>query len=322
VGPVRRLQGVLPVIGMGFARAELRYFQDRQYFLEKLYTVIWRMGVRTVHIGKRLGISGQFEGFVERIALWLVPVPREEVVVSIGAGAQLIVPPGLLRARTYASGVYEQKVTRVFQVLVARGMTVVDVGAFCGYYTLFASRLVGDLGRVYAFEAGPGNYSYLVRNTLANGCRNVTLVNKAISNKTGMGTLTLHKEADHCWLSTPGTTRSEATIAVKTVTLDDFFEAEGWPSIDVVKMDIEGSEKVSLEGMKELSRRNPRMQLIMEFDLTNILRAGTTREDLADTLQALGYRTGYVIEMDMKSFEVARGLPKTGISLNLLLKKD
>ena len=64
-------------------------------------------------------------------------------------------------------------------------MTVVDIGANYGSYTLIASKLVGNDGRVYAFEPEPGNYDILVKNIEMNGYTNVTPIRKAVSNKQG-----------------------------------------------------------------------------------------------------------------------------------------
>lgn len=287
---------------------------------DRLYNKAWGLGVRLLHIGKCLGVSGPFERVMEKLALRFIPLPKEEVQVSLVGGMKLVVPPGFPRARTYAAGTYEQEVTRLFEKLVTEGMTVVDIGAFCGYYTLLASRLVGTYGRVYAFEPDPQNYRYLLKNIEVNGCGNVVAVNKAISSSTGSGVLAVHREADHHWLAPRSA--SGAAMAVPTVTLDDFFAGEGWPKVDLVKMDIEGGEKAALEGIRELSRRNPQLQLVMEFDLANLRRAGASREGLATVLQELGFRHGYIIERGMKPFSVAQAFPRSHAVYNLLLKKE
>src|SRR5437868_6376075 len=58
-------------------------------------------------------------------------------------------------------GTYEKEVQAVFTSKVRSGDVVYDLGANAGFYTLLASRLVGDDGHVYAFEPNPENLHYL-----------------------------------------------------------------------------------------------------------------------------------------------------------------
>src|SRR5690348_7565067 len=61
-------------------------------------------------------------------------------------------------------GSYEEGTTNIFERLLKEGMAVVDVGANLGYYALLAARLVGESGKVYAFEPDPTNYALLTKN--------------------------------------------------------------------------------------------------------------------------------------------------------------
>jgi FkbM family methyltransferase len=286
---------------------------------EDFYNAVWGLGVRTLHLGKRAGVSGPFEHAVEQIANRLIPAPTTESVVSLPSGMAMVVPPGFAKARTYVVG-YEREVTQVFQRIVKEGMGVVDVGAFCGYYTLLSSRLVGSTGHVYAFEPHAKSYTYLQRNVNANDCRNVALVNKAVFSATGFTGFALHKEADHHWLSS--SSFNDSLGQVPTTSLDDFFAERGWPSIDLIKLDIEGGEKAALEGMRELSRRNPQLRLITEFDAATARRSGATVEGLATTLTELGFSHGYMIEQRLKSFSISQTFPRTHACYNLLLSKE
>lgn len=290
---------------------------------EALYNGIWGLGIRLRNMAKRAGLLGALEVTLLRLAPSLIHPPTRDVEVALPWGVSMVIPSGYPIARSLAAGLYETDVTKLFKAIVREGMVVVDLGASIGYYTLLASRLIGPSGRVYAFEPNPRSCAYLLRNIDANGCSNVVAIEKAASDKTGLASLVRDRVSDdESWLS--ASSPSPDSVGVETVTLDTFFAKEGWPSIGLIKMDIEGSEKATLEGMRGLSRRNPHMQLIMEFNLNALHRASATREALAAVLLELGFRSGYIIEQGSRPFSVTEALevlPKSGAIHNLLLHK-
>lgn len=288
--------------------------------MEWLYNQIWGTGVRLLHFGKRLGFSGPFERVLEKLAHRLIPPPKAPIEVTLQNGMKLILPPGFPRARTYATGTYEPEVTALLERMARPAMTAVDAGAFCGYYTLLLSALVGPSGRVYAFEAHPDNYANMMRNVRANGCENIVAVNAAVSNQTGLASLTLHDDADHHWLA-PAPVRGNI-LEIQTISLDGYFCSAGWPLVDLVRLDIEGSECSTLEGMRGLSERNSGLRVILELDSRNLRRAGASLDSLQEVLRELGFRTGYVIEQDLLRFSLATGLPRSQATYNVLLEKQ
>jgi len=62
-----------------------------------------------------------------------------------------------------ATKLYEPYATEIFKKIVREGDTVVDLGANMGYYSLLASRLVGEKGWVFAFEPHPQSYGLLMK---------------------------------------------------------------------------------------------------------------------------------------------------------------
>ena len=288
----------------------------------KLHDSVWGLGVRARNLAKRLGLLGSFEPVLLDWGRRLLPPPSEPVEVALPYGMTMSVPAGYPAARSFATGLYERDVFRLFLNIVRQGMAIVDVGASVGYYTLLASQLVGPSGHVYAFEPDPKTLDYLLRNLHANRCSNVTVVERAISDQKGSGILIRDPTSDERnWLTDapPGAVPS---IGVQTITLDEFFAEREWPPVHIVKMDIEGSESAALEGMIELSRRNPELQLIMEWDVTYMRRAGTKPEALVSAIRTLGFAKGYIIERGLKPFSLGGMLPRMRGYYNCLFKKD
>jgi len=63
---------------------------------------------------------------------------------------------------------------------IEEGFVVVDAGAYVGVFSMYASRKVGQRGRVIAFEPDPRNYRRLVANIKLNGMKNVVCVPKGL----------------------------------------------------------------------------------------------------------------------------------------------
>jgi FkbM family methyltransferase len=287
--------------------------------IDRVYARIWRSGLWLRNRAKHASALGPIEPIMLRLAARVIPPPKSDLLVQVPNGLRMKVPAGYPVGRSYAAGAYEPELTRVFQGIVKDGMTVVDCGANLGYYTLLASSLVGPTGHTYAFEPDPKNYSYLVENVRSNSCPEVMTVLRAVSNFTGTGKFVQdpHGAEGFLTLAEDG----GGAIEVSTISLDAFFEEKGWPPVQIVKMDVEGGERNALEGMRELSSRNPEMQLIMELNAPAATRAGDSVDAISSLLSHLGFVRGYVIEANHRPFLVSEKLPKTQATYNVLLVK-
>jgi len=224
---------------------------------------------------------------------------------------------------------YEKGTTRVFTELVKEGMNVVDIGANVGYYTLLAARRVGPSGKVYAFEPEPQNFKLLIENIQLNGYENVVAVQKAVSNRAGTASLFLglRGSGSHSLLSSRD--YGKETIAIETVTLDEFFEKEGSPAIQVIKMDIEGWEMEALDGMRKLIRLNSPLKMIVEFYTGGLLSRGMSPLALTSKLIELGFTISAIDEETGQATpfteshlgELAKFVDRHKSSVNLLCQK-
>jgi len=216
-------------------------------------------------------------------------------------GHHMYLDPRSESARDIAFGTYEHDTVQIFQKLVKPGMTVIDVGAHVGFYTLLAARLVGTNGRVYAFEPNPEVYNILVRNIQINGYREIVrAVPKGVSNEKRTVSLYVSRERSDEASFYSQESADNTCIEVETVSLDEFFADEGWPKVDLVKIDVEGAEVEVLEGMRELTRRSKDLKLIVEFNPKNQIRACGSHTKLFETMVALGLKRFYAIRHGLK----------------------
>jgi FkbM family methyltransferase len=76
------------------------------------------------------------------------------------------------------------------------GMTVLDIGAHHGFYTMLAARKVGPAGRVIAFEPSPSELRRLLFHLKLNRCMNVKVEPFALASQDGETTLFVVDERD------------------------------------------------------------------------------------------------------------------------------
>lgn len=190
-------------------------------------------------------------------------------------------------------GEWEPFETEVVSRCIKPGDVVIDIGANIGYYTLVFARLVGNDGHVFAFEPDPENFALLAKNVEINGYRNVTMIQKAVSNTSGTLRLYLSEEnkGDHRIFDSADGRNS---IQVEAVRLDDYFR-DYVGKIDLIKMDIQGAEGTALEGMISLIQKYENVKIITEFWPAGLERAGLDPEDFLRLLRAQAFNI-YQIE--------------------------
>jgi FkbM family methyltransferase len=186
-------------------------------------------------------------------------------------------------------GGYETVETALVLDLVRPGQVVLDIGANIGYYTLLFARLVGATGRVVAFEPDPQSFSLLQKNIAENHYGNVTAFRVAVSNVNS--DLTLFRDRfnnlDHR-LTSPG--RDSAALTIEAVRLDDFLPGRLDRPIDLIKMDIQGSEGLAFEGMRSTLGLDGGPLLLTEYWPVGLEQSGVGAERFLRLLDAAGYR--------------------------------
>jgi len=154
----------------------------------------------------------------------------------------------------YVSGTFEPNEFHFLGQILKPGMTVLDVGANEGLYTLFSARRVGAAGRVVAFEPSSRERSKLQRNVRRNRLGNVTVVPCAVGSSEGTAALQIAAGV-HSGHNTLGALVYDDAPAVgvehvPVERLDTLIERLGVATVDVIKIDVEGAELHVLEGAR------------------------------------------------------------------------
>ena len=223
---------------------------------------------------------------------------------------------------------YEPDTTRLFQRLLRPDMTVVDIGAHRGFFSLISASRVGSGGRVYSFEPHPGNFEALQRNIQLNGYKNITAVRKAVADKTGVMKLFVNpKGSDRHSLYARENVEGLNNPEVETTTLDEFLQTLNWPCVDLVKMDIEGAEPAAFAGMRQALEKCRIRFVVAEFSPPLLKAGGFDPLGFLQEVSNIGFAL-YTIEGEKEPkplsrdgfFDLVRGLRDRG-GTNLLCER-
>jgi FkbM family methyltransferase len=133
-----------------------------------------------------------------------------------------------------------------------RGMTLYDIGANIGLFTLIGAREVGSTGKVYAFEPDPMVCSHLRENVLRNGFMNVEIFQAAVCSRPGLRRFSPvdPQISPDMGLGKLCLSSNEVNaIEVECIALDTL---SGNDVPDVIKCDVEGAEMEVLEGARRI----------------------------------------------------------------------
>ncbi|MBL0310279.1 MAG: FkbM family methyltransferase [Bacteroidetes bacterium] len=200
-------------------------------------------------------------------------------------------------ALVYWRGAHEWAPMFLLNEILKPGMTLYDVGANMGEFTMYAAHLIGSKGRVVSFEPMKETYQLLEENISLNQYQDrISPFNIALSDKKGEADLFAasevnavgsHEDGLHTLFGTQE--RSSFLHKIQLEKMDELLESNHLPTPDVIKIDVEGSELFALKGAtKILEQFHPK--IIMEFSKENCEAAGYTQNDLLDFLSKFGYQ--------------------------------
>jgi FkbM family methyltransferase len=184
---------------------------------------------------------------------------------------------------------YEPELQAAITRLVRPGWTCADVGAHWGIFTRLLANLVGENGRVVAFEAHPSNARRL-RWSLGRAARGRVVVENLAVTDGEEDRVALHpgrQRASREWNVVGADLdgrKTPAALEVAATSLDAYFADK---PLDFVKLDVEGAEADVLRGMRQLLR-DQRPSMAVEFHTetgwagrSELLAAGYRLETLA-----------------------------------------
>ncbi|MEE8119228.1 MAG: FkbM family methyltransferase [Gammaproteobacteria bacterium] len=181
--------------------------------------------------------------------------PTTEIEIPTVEGDIIRIDPRLqnrLALILYFNGIYEAGTLATMAACLAPGDTVIDAGANVGLMSVFASRRVGASGRVFAFEPHGQTHTAMKKNLQINACTNVETFQQALGDQRGIATLFEYDDHNRGTATMVARNSTAREIEVTVQTLDAFLEERGWPTIKLLKIDVEGWEVPIMRGAHRL----------------------------------------------------------------------
>jgi FkbM family methyltransferase len=171
---------------------------------------------------------------------------------------------------------------------IPRGGVCVDLGANVGLYSILMAKQVGNEGEVYSFEPGKIAYCLMKANIEINQLDNITPINVAVSDKSGLGKLFVcgTGDSDNTLGDTSNPNDVRAQIDIDLVALDDYFKGK---KIDFIKMDIQGSEYLALKGANRILKNNPHIKILMEYCPHSLIDMGVSPAEFLNYVRSIGF---------------------------------
>lgn len=185
-----------------------------------------------------------------------------------------------------ALGVYEPWKFKLFRDLVRKNMTIIDVGANKGCFSLLAAKLMDDYGRILSFEPEPINCSWILRSINANNYKSISLFKIALSDSDRTTDLYLGEKSGFHSLIPPSNNPESEKIIVTQKRLDTVLQENKISEVDLIKIDVEGSELQVLKGATETIKQNKNLNIFLDLHP----QKGVNIYEICDFLLDHGYK--------------------------------
>jgi FkbM family methyltransferase len=179
----------------------------------------------------------------------------ERIVVNTTRGCFWVDPMSQFGRHISRHGSFDIGDERTIEKYLPVGGTFVDLGANEGYFTVIGAKKCGPNGRVVAVEPQAHLHPVIAENLRLNGTEAVRVLGVAVSDK--VGTIEINLAANN---GASGVCRSSKYCLprqqVAARTLAQILDDEQLNFVDLMKVDIEGSEYEAVMGSPEVFKRH------------------------------------------------------------------
>ena len=221
--------------------------------------------------------------------------PSHQYKFSLENGIIFEYPLNSAIGRALFAGSFESYELDFLRRFLKKSDVFIDVGANGGLYTVIAAEKIQNNGHIYACEPSQRELELLEHNIKINSLDNVTIIKSVISSEGGTvkfgiaqdGAMNSLSQTDH-----PGQ-KIDHWDNIESTTIDNLIESYQLTKIKLVKIDVEGAEKLVIDGAKELLQSKNSPVILLEASNLNSKSFGFSATQVLQQLVDYGYKIYY-----------------------------
>lgn len=175
-----------------------------------------------------------------------------------------------------SSDIYEITEGYLKHYMIKKGDVVIDCGAYQGVLSILASQMVGENGKVIAFEPDPANYKMLLENLKQNNISNVITINKGLWSEETQIKFCMDDRGSSFMFSDD----ADSIITIQAVSLDSELNNLEVNEVNFIKADVEGAEIELINGSKSTLLNNKVNLAIASYHQVNGEKTNVTLEKM------------------------------------------
>jgi FkbM family methyltransferase len=187
---------------------------------------------------------------------------------------------------------FEYFSSKIFLSRISNSKTILDVGANIGFYSILAQKTYPKC-KVISIEPVKETFNLLKKNIKLNKTKNIKIYKIAASNKINIQKINITKSIGCSSFYKTNFSEIEKTEQIITKPLDLIIKNQ---KIDFIKIDVEGHEIETLEGLKNTFKKNPNLEILIEFNPNNQISANRNPKEILNKLINLNFDLYAIID--------------------------
>jgi FkbM family methyltransferase len=230
---------------------------------------------------------------------WFLRIKRFKYALSDGS-AFYIDPISDFGLKLMKHNSYEYEMTNHICGILKQGDSFIDLGANEGFFSIVASRIVGNSGTVFSIEPQQRLWQVIIKNIEINGLTNVQLIPFGISSTPGEAAMNLYPTLNSGASSLAGSFNFKVSLkkirkaaytssTIRLKTLDEVIPSY-IKNIKLIKIDIEGFEYEALTGAKRLLETGVLENLLIELHPEALESMGKSKSSIDSLMAGYNYK--------------------------------